>query len=250
MKLFNWIDILSLIQSGTEDPFFSKGSGISIGSFDGLHKGHRVLLKELKAECQKNSLKSGVFSFIRPLPSIKHSVDYMGDVSTLEQRLALFEELGMDFAIIAEFDDSFASMMGTDFLNLLHNFCNMEVLAEGIDFRCGYKGATDTQAIRYWGEKNNVRCVFVDPVYYREGTDEEERVSSSYIRQMIQKGFFSTVEELLERPYEIDLKEKENQIIPLDGIYRTVDDKGEDVRLEIKNGSFADISGCRSLKFL
>ena len=81
----------------------------------------------------------------------------------------------------------------------------MELIAEGIDFHCGYKGATDAQAIRYWAEKNNVETVFVDPVYFKEGTDEEERISSSYIRTMIQKGFFTTANELLERPYELDI---------------------------------------------
>ena len=141
-----------------------------------------------------------------------------------------------------------------DFLNLLFNVCNMELLAEGVDFRCGFKGATDTQAIRYWAEKNKVQTVFVDPVYYREGTDEEERISSSYIRKMIERGFFTTAEELLERPYELDIsdiQEKGNtvQILPPDGIYRTETDKGELFRLEIESGKIktlpADTSSLR-----
>ena len=240
------------------DAFFEGGTGLSVGSFDGLHKGHRILLKSLVDGCKKKSLKSGVVSFLRPLPSIKHSGDYKGDVSTLNQRLQLFEELGIDFVILVDFDDSFSSMMGADFLGILHNACNMELLAEGIDFRCGYKGATDTQAIKYWGQKNKVECIFVDPVFYREGTDEEERISSSYIRQMIQKGFFATVEELLERPFEIDLSvlnkgesagQKIVQVLPPDGIYHTKSCDGEPVRLEIKNGKIVDVPNCNSIRF-
>ena len=125
--------------------------------------------------------------------------------------------------------------------DILLNVCNMELLAEGIDFRCGFKGATDAQAIRYWAEKNGVETIFVDQVYYREGTDEEERISSSYIRKMIERGFFTSAEELLERPYEIDIsdiREKGTsvQILPPDGIYRTEDDKGNLFRLEIADG--------------
>ena len=174
MQIFNWTEILEALENGSEIPFFKEGAGLSVGSFDGLHKGHRKLLSSLVQGCRENGLIPGVVSFSRPLPSIKHSGDYMGDLSTLSQRLELFESLGIKFAIIVDFDDSFASMMGCDFLNILLNVCNMSLLAEGIDFRCGYKGATDTQAIRYWAEKNGVTALFVDPVYFREGSDEEE----------------------------------------------------------------------------
>ncbi|MCR4733648.1 MAG: FAD synthetase family protein [Treponema sp.] len=257
MKLFNWTDILSFLDTGNEDSFFVNGTGISVGSFDGLHQGHRLLLNSLVNSCKKNKLKSGILTFVRPLPSIKHSEDYKGDVSTLNQRLKFFEELGIDFVILVNFDDSFASMMGSDFLNVLFNACNMELLAEGIDFRCGYKGATDAQAIKYWAEKNKVQCLFVDPVFYREGSDEEERISSSYIRQMIQKGFFATVEELLERPYELDLSQCQDnasnsflQVLPPDGIYRTKSENDESVRLEIKNGKIEKLPHCKTLRFV
>ena len=151
------------------------------------------------------SFKSGVISFSRPLPSIKHEEDYSGDLTTLTQRLEKFEKIALDFAIIVNFDESFASMMGTDFLNILKNICNMELIAEGIDFRCGYKGATDSSAIRYWAKEKAVDCVFVDSVYYQDKFGNEERVSSSYIRKMIEKGFFTVASELLEGFYELDL---------------------------------------------
>jgi tRNA pseudouridine55 synthase/riboflavin kinase/FMN adenylyltransferase len=254
MQIFKWNEINEAFGTGKELPFFKDGSGISVGSFDGLHKGHRKLLSALVEGSRSHNLIPGVVSFSRPLPSIKHSSDYLGDLSTLSQRLELFESLGIKFAIIVDFDDSFASMMGTDFLNVLLNVCNMSLLAEGIDFRCGFKGATDTQAIRYWGNQNNVECIFVDSVYYREGTDEEERISSSYIRNMIQKGFFTTAAELLERSYSLDIenykKGEGKQILPPDGIYRTKTEGGEDYRLEIKNGGLANLPQCRQLSFL
>ena len=253
MKLYTWNDILSILNGDSAGEFLDGAkTAISAGSFDGLHKGHRKLLSELMTAGRARGLSCGVLTFSRPLPGIKHSGDYMGDLTTLNQRLRLFEELGLDFAIVVDFDDSFASMMGTDFLNILLNVCNMELLAEGIDFRCGFKGATDAQAIRYWAEKNNVQALFVDPVYFREGTDEEERISSSYIRTMIQKGFFTTANELLERPYEIDiaqLRRAASQLLPPDGLYRTENEKGELVRLEIKEGKITALPECNLVKF-
>ena len=263
MKLFTWNDILSIL-NGDSDKDFLNGArtGISVGSFDGLHKGHRKLLGELMSAGREKSLNCGVVTFARPLPGIKHSGDYMGDLTTLNQRINLFEEFGLDFAIIVDFDDSFASMMGADFLNILLNVCNMELLAEGIDFRCGFKGATDAQAIRYWANKNGIETIFVDPVYFREGTDDEERISSSYIRSMVQKGFFTTANELLERPYELDIAAirrattensaaaKPLQLLPPDGLYRTENEKGELVRLEIKNGRICDLPDCDLVRFV
>ena len=256
MKLYTWNDILSILNGDSEGDFFDGAkTGISTGSFDGLHKGHRKLLSELTGACREKGLKAGVVTFSRPLPGIKHSDDYLGDLTTLNQRLSLFEALGIDFVIIVDFDDSFASMMGTDYLNILLNVCNMELLAEGIDFRCGFKGATDSQAIRYWAKQNGVETVFVDPVFFHEGTDEEERISSSYIRTMLSKGFFTTAQELLERPYELDIasfKRDSNsqQLLPPDGLYRTENEKGELVRLTIEGGRITELPDCDCVHFI
>ena len=262
MKLFTWNDILSILNGDSNKEFLDGAkTGIAVGSFDGLHKGHRKLLGQLMTAGKAKSLLCGLVTFTRPLPGIKHKEDYMGDLTTLDQRIRLFEEAGLDFVIIVDFDDSFASMMGADFLNILLNVCNMELLAEGIDFRCGYKGATDAQAIRYWANQNGIETVFVDPVYFNEGTDDEERISSSYIRSMIQKGFFTTANELLERPYELDIAairravsenpaiEKTLQLLPPDGLYRTQNEKGELVRLEIKDRKIVELPECESVKF-
>ncbi len=266
MKIFTWTDILESLNSGKEIIFFDKGTGISTGSFDGFHQGHRVLIKSLVEACKKDSLIPGLVTFLRPLPSLKHSNDYQGDLSTLNQRIQIMEELGVQFVIIVDFDDSFASMLGADYLNLLVNVCNMKLIAEGIDFRCGYKGATDSQAIRYFAETNNLKSIFVDPIYYRQGTDEEERVSSSYIRQMVTKGFFATVQELLERAYELDLtqvecdsasksgelllnKNKLIQVLPPEGIYHCKNQDDEDVRVEISGDQIKLNKKAEILKF-
>jgi tRNA pseudouridine55 synthase/riboflavin kinase/FMN adenylyltransferase len=253
MKIYTWNDILAILNGDSNENF--PRTGISTGCFDGLHKGHRKLLSALIDACRAKGLSAGVVTFARPLPGIKHSNDYKGDLTTLNQRLNLFEQLGIDFAIIVDFDDSFASMMGADYLNILLNVCNKELLSEGIDFRCGFKGATDAQAIRYWAEKNNVETVFVDPVYFKEGTDEEERISSSYIRTMLSRGFFTTACELLERPYEIDIAAlrrdpQSAQLLPPDGLYRTENEKGELVRLEIENGRVKELPVCERVRFI
>ena len=71
---------------------------------------------------------------------------------------------------------------------------------------------------------------------------------------MIQKGFFTTANELLERPYELDIASlkrdpKSCQLLPPDGLYRTENEKGELVRLEIKDGKIAALPDCDKIKF-
>lgn len=247
MILYSWKDFQNSVSKEESPLELLAGSGISIGSFDGLHLGHRKILQELVAMCQKENVLPGVVTFKRPLPLYKHAADYAGDVSTLEQRLNIMEELGIKFAVVLDFTDEIAKISGHDFLTILKNVCNMKIFCEGEDFRCGYKGATDMTAIKYWAEQNEVKTCFVKQVLYKPGTDEEERISSSYIRSMIKKGFFSAAAELLARPYELSLKkctqlsEKNltiarseiTQVLPPPGIYRVKDDLGESIRLEI-----------------
>ena len=241
MQVINWNE--------SNLDFLSSQTGISIGSFDGLHKGHRVLLNSLVQNCKKNNLKSGIVTFYRPLPSIKHSSDYAGDISTLKQRLELFENVGIDFVILVDFDNDFAQLKGIEFLSLLVKKYNMCFLAEGVDFRCGYKGATDSTAIQFWAKQNKIDCIFVEPVYFKD-----ERISSSYIRQMIQKGFFSTITELLARPYELDIETmvkdgKLTQVLPPDGKYSVKDEKNELQRIKILNGMLTDFPPVKKVFF-
>lgn len=253
MKIFHWNDLL---KDNSHAPYFAKGCGISIGSFDGLHKGHRLLLSSLIQGCKSQNLLKGIFTFPRPLPSIKYSGDYLGDICTLKQRLLFFEELGIDFVIIADFDNEFAQKTGIEFLSTLCDICNMKLLAEGVDFRCGYKGATDVQAIKYFAENNDLKTIFVDPVFYNDGSGVE-RVSSSYIRQMIKDGFLSTVEELLDRPYELDISDfnqtkinKKNilQVLPPEKIYHC-NKKDKDIRVEITDNGISLSENCEKLSF-
>ena len=197
MTVFDWS--LQTLDSFSQTDFFKQGCGISVGSFDGLHLGHRFLLNKLVEECSAAGVAPGVITFKRPLPALKHADDYAGDISTLEERLQLLEGLGIKFAIVVDFNQDFAAMKGVVFLDLLVQKLNMKLLAEGIDFRCGFKGATDTQAIKYWAMQSGVKTVFVDPVYYTQADGSVERVSSSYIRQLIQKGYMTTARELLAR---------------------------------------------------
>lgn len=246
MTIFFWDKLNEDFNKECQNSFFSKGSGISVGSFDGIHKGHRLLINSLTSKCHEKNLPAGIVSFVRPLPSIKNSSAYPGDVSTLNQRLKIFEELKIDFVILVDFNPSFASLSGTDFFSQLIKMCNMKVLAEGIDFRCGYKGQTDSSVIKEFCNQNKIDLIFVDPVFY-DDNGEKQRISSSNIRNLILKGDISSVSQLLQRDYELELPEENLcfskkelvQVLPSKGSYSAVNENNQKVKFFIKDDSIS-----------
>ena len=252
MQVLSWID--------SDFPqFLGRETAVTIGSFDGLHKGHRVLIDKLTKICAEKHFHSVVITFTRPLPAIKHAGDYAGDISSLPQRLALFEQLGIESVILVDFTDKFAAVSGTDFLASLVQRINMKCLVEGFDFHCGYKGKTTRKEIESWAVAAQIETHFVPPVYCKTKDGKTERISSSFIRHMILDGDFSAAAELLTRPYELDLAEMRRavttnsaftQLLPPDGSYRTLSESGSSISVVIKAGNLQNLPNCQSLKFV
>ena len=252
MQVLSWSD--------SDFPHFSgKKTAVTIGSFDGLHKGHRILIDTLTRICAEKNYQSVAFTFTRPLPAIKHAGDYAGDISSLPQRLALFDSLGIDTVILVDFTEKFAAVPGIDFLSGLVQCINMRCLIEGFDFHCGYKGRTQRKEIETWASGEQIETHFVPPVYYKTSDGKTERISSSFIRQMVLAGNFSAATELLMRPYELDVEEIRRatasglpvtQLLPPDGSYRTLSENGDPILTTVKAGKLLNPPDCNSLKFV
>lgn len=252
MKVFYWNNICSLYDLSIDeinkatDYFFEKGSSISVGCFDGPHYGHKVLFSSVLDFSKKNKIKSGLITFSKPLPYIKLKENYLGDISTLKQRLAYYELLGFDFCVVIDFSCDFSKMGGTTFLEILKKVCNIKHISEGKDFRFGYKGSSSIEDIKTFALENNLVADFSDLVLHNNC-----RVSSSNIRIYINNGNFDKVEELLQRPYALDLEEisykkqddaftfaRSNifQVLPINGMYEVfaiLPDKRLRTRLEV-----------------
>lgn len=192
MKVFVWNEILNGAEYESALNYFSKGTALTIGSFDGPHLGHLTLFKEVLRFSRQNNLLSGVISFKKPLPAFKHSDNYMGDISTLEERISVFEKLGFDFCVIIEFNEEFANIEGSAFFETLRDFMKMKFIAEGEDFKCGHRGAFGKNQIEIFCRDNNIDFSFL-PLLKRNG----ERISSSKIRELLHEDFISEANELL-----------------------------------------------------
>ncbi len=251
MQVFYWNEILNNPQLVAG--LVIAGTGLSIGSFDGIHSGHRELLNTLVSNCKKESLQAGVLTFARPLPSIKRSINYPGDLTTLQQRLEIFAKFNLDFAIVVDFDENFASRTGEEFFDLTKKLFNLKLLVEGVDFRCGYKGATDSAAIKEWASQNDVQTFFVEPVFYKKGESVKQRISSSFIRELIVKGQLDIAKSLLNYAYELDLTAVDSgnllQVLPPCGVYNCKNEEGKEIKVEIKTADITLSSPSKKIIF-
>ena len=185
LRVYSWNDIVSgnffsrhqLLERGYE------GTALTVGGFDGAHVGHQALFDAVLG--QKNLLP-GVITFgISPKARLNPE-SFSGSVYTMEQRLQCFQEAGFAFVVVIDFSGDFGRMDGVTFLQHLKNQLHMSFLAEGTDFRCGYKGAVNIDFLRDFAQQNGLVLEVVDPVIV-----DGVRVSSSQIRNSLLQGDFS-----------------------------------------------------------
>jgi len=198
MLVYSWDDVVS----GRFSTVIAKGgSAITIGSFDGPHIGHESLFDAVlsKSRSSKGKIASGVVTFSFGLRRFKEGDSYTGDVTTLAGKLEILEEKGFTFALVIDFSEQFSRIEGSEFLSILSEKCGMKFLAEGSDFRCGYKGATNVQTITALAEKIGFDFAVIPPVLF-----ENQRVRSTRIREAVSKADFSSAKKMLGRPFALD----------------------------------------------
>lgn len=198
MKVFSWDDLGSVKSYLSQNSIQS--TCLTIGGFDGNHLGHQVLFeKVLSKKNEEKSFCAGVVTFARSPRGSKSENFYKGDLSTLSQKIQYFEKQGFDFCLIINFDSEFKKTLGIDFFDRLLGYCNMKFLSVGQDFRCGYKGSMGITEISEYFEKNNLELLICKDVIL-----DNQRISSTLIRDFIYNGEFEKVEKFLGRKYVLD----------------------------------------------
>ena len=195
LRVYSWNDIVSgnffprsqLLAAGYE------GTALTVGGFDGAHLGHQALFNAVLG--QKNLLP-GIITFGTAPKSRLHPESFAGSVYTMEQRLQCFKDAGFAFVVVIDFSGDFGRMDGVTFLQHLKNQLHMAFLAEGTDFRCGYKGAVNIDFLRDFAQQNSLVLEVVAPVIV-----DGVRVSSSQIRNSLLQGDFSRCRQFLGRNF-------------------------------------------------
>lgn len=202
MEIFSWNELASFAY-GEKPAVLSRGSVLTVGNFDGFHLGHRFLFDEAKKNAKEKSLALGVVTFRESFASFfKMRKNYSGDIATLRQKLNFFSRYGFDFAVVIDFSMDFATMSGSDFLNVVLAGTSMHTLVEGNDFTCGYRGSFGKKEIAAFSEEKKFHVLFLDTLL-----EKTERVSSSLIREYILNADFSKAKKMLGRNYALDTED-------------------------------------------
>jgi len=186
------------IDAGLSEGLDARPFAATIGVFDGLHIGHRELVKRVVG---KPGLASAVLTFRENPKRILSPHTHQGELSTLDQKLGLIESMNVDFCVLIDFSGDFSKLPGRRFLSILRDRGKLGFLVVGSDFRCGRGLDTDASAIRSFCEESSIGIELVDAIHWDGHT-----VSSSRIRKAIAEGRLDDAAAMLGRPYEIDLR--------------------------------------------
>ncbi len=175
-------------------------SALTIGNFDGVHAGHRRILRRTKAVAVERGLKASVLTF-HPHPSkVVAPARAPRLMNSPEQRCALMAEEGIDQVFIMPFDRHVAHLTAEQFVEqVLVRKLGVRAVILGHDFCFGYKKSGNVRVLTELGRKYGFTTEEVQAVTVRG-----RLVSSTGLRQLIEAGRVALAARLLERPYGLE----------------------------------------------
>jgi riboflavin kinase/FMN adenylyltransferase len=179
------------------EPFEALPTALTIGVFDGVHLGHQALLGHVVQSARNSGRRAAVLTFFpHPQTVLSHKrLEYLSD---RDEKLALFEQLGLDLSVVLEFTSDTAQMRATAFAEMLSRQLGMDELLVGHDFVMGYEREGNVAFLRQIGNALGFVVNEVEPIML-----DGERVSSSRVRAALHNGEVGRVQRYLGRPYRL-----------------------------------------------
>ena len=172
-----------------------RGAVVTLGSFDGLHRGHAALLDATQAMARRLDRKAMMLTF-EPLPREFLRDDPPARLTNVRERWRLLEHRALDAVLVLRFDAALRNLDGAQFIRMLRERLGVAGIVIGHDFRFGRGGSADAAALVAAGAADGFEVQVVPPVLVGS-----ERASSSAIRAALASGDFPQAERLLGRPY-------------------------------------------------
>jgi len=179
-------------------PMFSGQTAVAAGNFDGLHLGHRKILRSLVEQAARRGLKPVVLTF-SPHPEKVLGRRNIEMIQTIDQRLEGLRGFGVAAVLVAPFNATFAGLSIGDFVDhVLVRSLRTKLVVVGEDFRFGRKREGDVRSLRARGERATFEVLAVPPMVRGGRT-----VSSSLIRSLLAAGCVGPAAGYLGHAYEI-----------------------------------------------
>ena len=210
-------------------------TAITIGTFDGVHLGHRHLVRSLTEAAQRQGLTPIVLTFKNSPRSVLNPAAQLSYITDLETRLSLLHQPGIDRVVPVEFTRELSQLSAAEFVDALSKELGMKGLVVGPDFALGHRRQGDVATLRemgktagFWVETANNFSL------------DDAPVKSSAIRELLAQGQVERVKRMLDRPFSLggevetgdrrgrelgfptaNLAPKPSMAVPGDGIYAT-----------------------------
>ncbi len=206
---------------------------VALGMFDGVHLGHRALMTRLLEEAKRLRAVPVVYTFSNhPLEVLGGSVRLL---SGIRERNMMLRSLGAEEVESVPFTREMAHLSTEQFIDLLAEKWNVRGLVVGYNYTCGDRGTGTPETLREIGNARGFSVSVVEPVLC-----EGELVSSTRIREAVERGDVSLAEQLLKRRYTLtgtvvqnkrigrrigfptaNIEQDPKRAIPADGVYAT-----------------------------
>lgn len=176
-----------------------RGGCVSIGNFDGVHRGHQAMLAQLRQRADAGRSPAVVVTF-DPHPAALLRPDAMPPlITTLSQRAELLAEFGADFVIALPVDHAFLHLSPEQFFReIVQDRLSAKGLVEGPNFFFGHHRAGNVTLLKHFCASAGLTFDVVSPV-----TVDGQLVSSSVIRSLLLEGDLDDAVELLGHPYKL-----------------------------------------------
>src|SRR5688572_4842269 len=220
---------------GTDNANIQKPTVLTLGVFDGLHLGHQRIMRTVTERARAVNASATAITFDPHPRAVLHPESAPPLLQTLDQRLANFEVLGIEQAIVIPFDREFASNPAEGFLrDIVHDRLHAKEVYLGKGFAFGKDRGGNIDLLRMMSGELGFVADEVDEVRLRGN-----RISSSKIRKLLAEGRVNLARRMLGRPYGVEgviirgnrrgrtigfptanLK-PHNRVVPKNGVYAT-----------------------------
>jgi riboflavin kinase/FMN adenylyltransferase len=176
------------------------GAALAIGTFDGVHVGHRSLIEGTVEAASTRGLSSGIVTWDRhPLQTIRED-DVPPLLTGTDRKIELLKATGIGFTTVIGFDDAFAAWSPERFVTeVLVGELRARHVRVGHDWRFGHKAAGDVELLAKLGAEHGFEVEGVSLV-----EAEGDVVSSTRVRKVVADGDMDLARRLLTRPFDVD----------------------------------------------
>ena len=175
----------------TLDFQIEESTAVTLGKFDGLHRGHELLMNTVLEYSRSYNVASVAFTFDIP-PRNKVEEIIANVLTTNEEKEYIFEKQGIDYLIECPFTEEVMAMEPKEFIAWISKSLNMKYVVVGDDFRFGHKRAGDYHTLQEYEAEYGYKTVVLEKL-----KDSNRDISSTYVREKIADGNIKKANQLL-----------------------------------------------------